>query len=79
MTIGDDHQSYSPYTKTMHSLRIIDHANEKGKKGVLNLLGLVVEEGKFVLQNSTRELKFNTILSFPRGPNDDLRKVWSYS
>lgn len=79
VTIGDDHQFYSPITKTTHNLRIIEQTEASRKRGPVGILGLAVQENTFELQNATKDHKFHTILSFPRELQDDPRKVWSFS
>lgn len=79
MAIGDDHQFYSPYTKTTHNLRIVERTETSRITGPIAILGLAVLDNTFELQNAAKDNKFNTILSFPRGPQDNPRKVWSYS
>lgn len=79
VTIGDDHQFYSPMTKSAHNLRIIEQTETSRNRGPMGILGLAVQENTFQIHKATKDHKFNTLLSFPRGPQDDPRKVWSYS
>lgn len=74
VTISEDHQFYDPLSKTLHELLLVDHSGED----LDAFMGLKVEDSLLTLQILTNGT-FQTVLSFKKEPEENPRKVWSFS
>lgn len=73
-TIGETHQYYDPFTKTINDMRIIT----EGMNGVKTIKTMKVSEIEMIIQDKYED-EITDIVSIPKNAKENPRKVWSYT